>query len=58
MTLKVGINGFGRIGRNFLRAAKQSGADIDIVAPFMCRQWAGQAAQRVGLEKRIVWAGG
>ncbi|WP_108665375.1 type I glyceraldehyde-3-phosphate dehydrogenase [Euzebya rosea] len=31
MTLKVGINGFGRIGRNFLRAAKQAGADIDIV---------------------------
>ncbi len=31
MTLKVGINGFGRIGRNFLRAAKKSGADIDIV---------------------------
>ncbi|HUG86489.1 MAG TPA: type I glyceraldehyde-3-phosphate dehydrogenase [Euzebya sp.] len=32
MTTKVGINGFGRIGRNFLRAAKQGGADIDIVA--------------------------
>jgi glyceraldehyde 3-phosphate dehydrogenase len=32
MTVRVGINGFGRIGRNFLRAAKQSGADIDIVA--------------------------
>lgn len=32
MTTKVGINGFGRIGRNFLRAAKQAGADIDIVA--------------------------
>jgi glyceraldehyde 3-phosphate dehydrogenase len=32
MTLKVGINGFGRIGRNFLRAAKQTGADIDVVA--------------------------
>ena len=31
MTLKVGINGFGRIGRNFLRAAKKAGADIDIV---------------------------
>ncbi|CAN5887371.1 type I glyceraldehyde-3-phosphate dehydrogenase [soil metagenome] len=31
MTIKVGINGFGRIGRNFLRAAKKSGADIDIV---------------------------
>ena len=31
MSLKVGINGFGRIGRNFLRAAKQAGADIDIV---------------------------
>jgi glyceraldehyde 3-phosphate dehydrogenase len=32
MTVRVGINGFGRIGRNFLRAAKKSGADIDIVA--------------------------
>jgi len=32
MTVRVGINGFGRIGRNFFRAAKQSGADIDIVA--------------------------
>ena len=32
MTLKVGINGFGRIGRNFLRAAKEQGADIEIVA--------------------------
>ncbi len=32
MTIRVGINGFGRIGRNFFRAAKKSGADIDIVA--------------------------
>ncbi len=32
MTVKVGINGFGRIGRNFYRAAKQQGADIEIVA--------------------------
>lgn len=32
MAIKVGINGFGRIGRNFFRAAKQSGADIDFVA--------------------------
>jgi glyceraldehyde 3-phosphate dehydrogenase len=32
MTVKVGINGFGRIGRNFFRAAKQRGADIDFVA--------------------------
>ena len=32
MTVRVGINGFGRIGRNFYRAAKQSGADIDVVA--------------------------
>jgi glyceraldehyde 3-phosphate dehydrogenase len=31
MAISVGINGFGRIGRNFLRAAKQQGADIDIV---------------------------
>jgi glyceraldehyde 3-phosphate dehydrogenase len=32
MTVRVGINGFGRIGRNFFRAAKQSGADMDFVA--------------------------
>jgi glyceraldehyde 3-phosphate dehydrogenase len=32
MTIKVGINGFGRIGRNFVRAAKQRGVDIDFVA--------------------------
>jgi glyceraldehyde 3-phosphate dehydrogenase len=32
MAVRVGINGFGRIGRNFFRAAKSRGADIDIVA--------------------------
>jgi len=32
MSIRVGINGFGRIGRNFYRAAKASGADIDVVA--------------------------
>ena len=32
MTVRVGINGFGRIGRNFYRAAMASGADIEIVA--------------------------
>jgi glyceraldehyde 3-phosphate dehydrogenase len=32
MTTRVGINGFGRIGRNFFRAAKAAGADIDVVA--------------------------
>jgi glyceraldehyde 3-phosphate dehydrogenase len=31
VAVKVGINGFGRIGRNFLRAVRQSGADIEIV---------------------------
>ena len=31
MSVKVGINGFGRIGRNFLRSAKKQGAAIDIV---------------------------
>jgi len=29
--IKVGVNGFGRIGRNFLRASLESGADIEIV---------------------------
>jgi glyceraldehyde 3-phosphate dehydrogenase len=32
MSIRVGINGFGRIGRNFFRAAKAQGADIDFVA--------------------------
>ncbi|ADD42653.1 type I glyceraldehyde-3-phosphate dehydrogenase [Stackebrandtia nassauensis] len=32
MTIRVGINGFGRIGRNFYRAVLQSGADIELVA--------------------------
>ncbi|MET7303796.1 MULTISPECIES: type I glyceraldehyde-3-phosphate dehydrogenase [Embleya] len=31
MTIRVGINGFGRIGRNFFRAALASGADFEIV---------------------------
>jgi len=32
MTVKVGINGFGRIGRNFFRAAAKRGGVVDIVA--------------------------
>ena len=32
MTVKVGINGFGRIGRNYYRALKNCGADIQVVA--------------------------
>ena len=33
MPIRVAINGFGRIGRNVLRSAKQAGgADIDFVA--------------------------
>ncbi|MFX4271276.1 type I glyceraldehyde-3-phosphate dehydrogenase [Propionibacteriaceae bacterium Y1685] len=31
MTVKVGINGFGRIGRNFYRAIVAAGADIEVV---------------------------
>ena len=31
MTVRVGINGFGRIGRNFFRAVAASGADVEIV---------------------------
>jgi glyceraldehyde 3-phosphate dehydrogenase len=31
VTTRVGINGFGRIGRNFFRAILESGADIEIV---------------------------
>ena len=32
MTVRVGINGFGRIGRNFFRAARRRGLDAEIVA--------------------------
>jgi glyceraldehyde 3-phosphate dehydrogenase len=32
MAVRVGINGFGRIGRNFFRAALKEGADFEIVA--------------------------
>jgi glyceraldehyde 3-phosphate dehydrogenase len=32
VTVRVGINGFGRIGRNFYRAVQASGADVEIVA--------------------------
>ena len=32
MTTKIGINGFGRIGRNYFRAALEQGADLGIVA--------------------------
>ena len=32
MTVRIGINGFGRIGRNYLRAARLLGADIEVVA--------------------------
>jgi glyceraldehyde 3-phosphate dehydrogenase len=31
VTVRVGINGFGRIGRNFFRAALAAGADIEVV---------------------------
>jgi glyceraldehyde 3-phosphate dehydrogenase len=32
MTIRVGINGFGRIGRNYLRAVLAQGADLEVVA--------------------------
>ncbi len=32
MTVRIGINGFGRIGRNYLRAARIMGADVEVVA--------------------------
>jgi glyceraldehyde 3-phosphate dehydrogenase len=32
MTIRVGINGFGRIGRNYFRAIRSQGADIEVVA--------------------------
>ena len=32
MTTRIGINGFGRIGRNFFRALRSKGADLEVVA--------------------------
>lgn len=32
MTIRVGINGFGRIGRNYFRALRAQGADVEVVA--------------------------
>ena len=32
MTVRIGINGFGRIGRSYLRAALANEADIEVVA--------------------------
>jgi glyceraldehyde 3-phosphate dehydrogenase len=32
VTIRVGINGFGRIGRNFLRASREQGSNIEVVA--------------------------
>ncbi|PZE28791.1 MULTISPECIES: type I glyceraldehyde-3-phosphate dehydrogenase [unclassified Curtobacterium] len=32
MTVKIGINGFGRIGRNFFRAALAKGSELEVVA--------------------------
>ncbi len=32
MAVKVGINGFGRIGRNLFRAAQEAGSDLEFVA--------------------------
>ncbi|MEO0067327.1 MAG: hypothetical protein RJB63_452, partial [Actinomycetota bacterium] len=32
MAIRVGINGFGRIGRNYLRAALAKGTELEIVA--------------------------
>ncbi|MCU1461490.1 MAG: type glyceraldehyde-3-phosphate dehydrogenase [Acidimicrobiales bacterium] len=32
MAVRVGINGFGRIGRNFYRAARKAGGDVEVVA--------------------------
>ena len=32
MTVRVGINGFGRVGRSFVRAVQDQGADMEVVA--------------------------
>ena len=49
MTIRVGINGFGRIGRNFFRAVKEQGADVDFVAAFDVD------AKKVGLDPVTPW---
>jgi glyceraldehyde 3-phosphate dehydrogenase len=36
MSVRVGINGFGRIGRNVFRAAYERGADIEWLAVRVC----------------------
>ena len=43
MTVRVGINGFGRIGRNFFRAARTQGTDIEVVAVELAFQADGAA---------------
>ncbi len=32
MSIKIGINGFGRIGRGIVRAASELGSDVEVVA--------------------------
>jgi predicted dehydrogenase len=32
MTVRIGVNGFGRIGRSYLRAALANNADVEVVA--------------------------
>ena len=45
MAVKVAINGFGRIGRNFFRAQQSLGADVQIVA---VNDLGGQHTSRIG----------
>ena len=51
MTIRIGINGFGRIGRTYLRAALAGGADVEVVAVNDLTDGVGQGGhlvQRVG----------
>jgi glyceraldehyde 3-phosphate dehydrogenase len=36
MTARIGINGFGRIGRNYLRAVHEQDADIELLVRHYC----------------------
>jgi glyceraldehyde 3-phosphate dehydrogenase len=69
VTTRVGINGFGRIGRNFFRAVPRADADIEIVggqrphrqqdarAPAEVRQHLGRLGQDVSFSEDSIVVG-
>jgi glyceraldehyde 3-phosphate dehydrogenase len=59
MAVRVGINGFGRIGRNFFRAQQALGADVEIVAHLLKYDSVlGPFAGDVSLGEGVINAGG